>query len=134
MEQAGGLDAAIAEEGGNLSGGQRQRLALARALLRDTPAYVFDEATSNVDAESERAIVEVVHELARTKTVVVISHRLAAVFGADRIYVLEDGRVAEAGTHGELLEHGGRMRAYGAGKPSSSASLRRSKRTIPRIG
>ena len=107
VEQAGGLDAAIAEEGGNLSGGQRQRLALARALLRDTPAYVFDEATSNVDAESERAIVEVVHELARTKTVVVISHRLAAVAGADRIYVLEDGRVAEAGTHGELLEHGG---------------------------
>ena len=107
VEQAGGLDAAIAEEGGNLSGGQRQRLALARALLRDTPAYVFDEATSNVDAESERAIVEVVHELARTKTVVVISHRLAAVVGADRIYVLEDGRVAEAGTHGELLEHGG---------------------------
>ena len=106
VEQAGGLDAAIAEEGGNLSGGQRQRLALARALLRDTPAYVFDEATSNVDAESERAIVEVVHELARTKTVVVISHRLAAVAGADRIYVLEDGRVAEAGTHGELLEHG----------------------------
>ena len=97
VEQAGGLDAAIAEEGGNLSGGQRQRLALARALLRDTPAYVFDEATSNVDAESERAIVEVVHELARTKTVVVISHRLAAVVGADRIYVLEDGRVAEAG-------------------------------------
>ena len=96
MEQAGGLDAAIAEEGGNLSGGQRQRLALARALLRDTPAYVFDEATSNVDAESERAIVEVVHELARTKIVVVISHRLAAVVGADRIYVLEDGRVAEA--------------------------------------
>ena len=107
VEQAGGLDAAIAEEGGNLSGGQRQRLALACALLRDTPAYVFDEATSNVDAESERAIVEVVHELARTKTVVVISHRLAAVAGADRIYVLEDGRVAEAGTHGELLEHGG---------------------------
>ena len=68
---------------------------------------MFDEATSNVDAESERAIVEVVHELARTKTVVVISHRLAAVAGADRIYVLEDGRVAEAGTHGELLEHGG---------------------------
>lgn len=68
---------------------------------------MFDEATSNVDAESERAIVEVIHELARTKTVVVISHRLAAVAGADRIYVLEDGRVAEAGTHGELLEHGG---------------------------
>ena len=129
VEQAGGLDAAIAEEGGNLSGGQRQRLALARALLRDTPAYVFDEATSNVDAESERAIVEVVHELARTKTVVVISHRLAAVAGADRIYVWQKpGRTANC------WSTAARMRAYGAGKPSSSASLLRSKRTIPRIG
>ena len=103
VRSAGGLDAAIAEEGGNLSGGQRQRLALARALLHDTPVYVFDEATSNVDAESEHAIIEVVHELARTKTVIMISHRLAAVADADRIYVLEDGRVAEAGPHDELL-------------------------------
>lgn len=107
VRSVGGLNAAIAEEGGNLSGGQRQRLALARALLHDTPAYVFDEATSNVDAESERAIIEVVHELARTKTVVMISHRLAAVADADCIYVLEDGRVAEAGVHGELLENAG---------------------------
>lgn len=107
VRSAGGLDAAIAEEGGNLSGGQRQRLALARALLHDTPAYVFDEATSNVDAESEHAIIEVVHELARTKTVIMISHRLAAVADAECIYVLEDGRVAEAGLHDELLARGG---------------------------
>lgn len=99
----GGLDAPVSEAGGNLSGGQRQRLALARALLHDTPVYVFDEATSNVDAESERAIVGVIHELARAKTVIVISHRLAAVSDADCIYVLDDGQVAEVGTHEALL-------------------------------
>lgn len=107
VRASGGLDAEVAEEGRNLSGGQRQRLALARALLHDTPVYVFDEATSNVDAESERAIIKVIHELARTKTVIMISHRLAAVADADRIYVLEDGRVAEVGAHGELLSRNG---------------------------
>lgn len=103
VRAAGGLDALVAAEGANLSGGQRQRLALARALLHDTPVYLFDEATSNVDAESERAILATIHELARTKTIIVISHRLAAVASADRIYVLEDGRVAEAGRHEKLV-------------------------------
>lgn len=107
IRAAGGLDAPVAAEGTNLSGGQRQRLALARALLHDTPVYLFDEATSNVDAESERAILEVIHELAREKTVVVISHRLAAVADADCIYVLDDGQVAEVGPHDELVLAGG---------------------------
>lgn len=107
VREMGGLDAAVAEEGKNLSGGQRQRIALARALLHDTPAYIFDEATSNVDAESEHAIIETIHELARTKTVVMISHRLSAVADADQIYVMEAGRVAEQGTHDDLLARGG---------------------------
>ena len=84
----------MSEQGGNFSGGQRQRLALARALLHDTPVYIFDEATSNVDADSEQAIVGVIHELAKSRTVIMISHRLASVAKADRVFVLENGRVA----------------------------------------
>ena len=105
--EAGGLDAPVAEAGRNLSGGQRQRLAMARALLHDAPVYLLDEATSNIDAESESAIIELVHELARTKTVIMISHRLAALRGADCIYVLEDGRVVELGPHDALVEASG---------------------------
>ena len=105
--QAGGLDAPVAERGANLSGGQRQRLALARALLHDSPVYIFDEATSNIDAESENDIMREIHRLARTRTVLLISHRLANAAGADRIYVLENGRVAQQGRHAELLAAGG---------------------------
>ena len=105
--EAGGLDAPVAEAGRNLSGGQRQRLAMARALLHDAPVYLLDEATSNIDAESESAIIELVHELARTKTVIMISHRLAALRNADCIYVLEDGCVAESGPHDVLVAASG---------------------------
>ena len=103
----GGLDAPVAEKGSNLSGGQCQRLALARALLHDRPVYIFDEATSNIDVESENDIMARITELAKAKTVILISHRLANVAGADRLYVLENGRVAEEGGHAELLARGG---------------------------
>ena len=102
-----GLDTPVAERGANLSGGQCQRLALARALLADSPAYIFDEATSNIDVESENDIMEVIRRLAKTKTVLLISHRLANVEFADKIYVLEKGRLAESGSHGALLARGG---------------------------
>lgn len=102
-----GLDTPVAERGANLSGGQCQRLALARALLADSPAYIFDEATSNIDVESENDIIEVIRRLAKTKTVLLISHRLANVEFADKIYVLEKGRLAESGSHGVLLARGG---------------------------
>ena len=102
-----GLDTPVAERGANLSGGQCQRLALARALLADSPAYIFDEATSNIDVESENDIMEVIRRLAKTKTVLLISHRLANVEFADKIYVLEKGRLAECGSHGVLLARGG---------------------------
>lgn len=98
-----GLDTRLTEGAANLSGGQRQRLALARAVLHKTSVYVFDEATSNVDVESEEAIMAAVRSLAATHAVVLISHRLANVTDAQRIYVMERGRVAGEGTHEELL-------------------------------
>lgn len=103
-----GLDTPLAEKGANLSGGQCQRLALARALLHDSPVYIFDEATSNIDVESENDIMALIRELARTKTVILISHRLANSIGADRIYVMDGGRVVQSGTHAALLAAGGR--------------------------
>ena len=90
-----------------LSGGQCQRLALARALLHDSPVYIFDEATSNIDVESENDIMAQIHQLAKTKTVILISHRLVHVADADRIYVMDGGRVVESGSHEQLLATGG---------------------------
>ena len=107
LRSENGLDTAIAENAGNLSGGQRQRLALARALLHDPAVYIFDEATSSIDVESEEAILARIRELAKEKTVVMISHRLANTVTADCIYAMEDGSVTESGTHGELLKNGG---------------------------
>ena len=103
VQANGGLDMVINEGGTNLSGGQRQRVCMARALLHDSPIYVFDEATSNVDAASEAAIGEVIASLAGEHTVIVVAHRLSTIVDADQILVLERGRIAERGTHGELL-------------------------------
>ena len=102
-----GLDTRLLEKASNLSGGQCQRLALARALLHDSLVYIFDEATSNIDVESENDIMREIHELAKSKTVILVSHRLANVVGADHIYVLDHGIVAESGSHEELLAHHG---------------------------
>lgn len=106
-----GLDTRLEQNGENWSGGQRQRLALARAVCADSLVYVFDETTSNIDAESEEAVMGAVRELARDRAVVVISHRLANVVCAQRIYVLDHGDVAGAGTHEELLRGCGAYRA-----------------------
>nr|WP_304583478.1 ABC transporter ATP-binding protein/permease [Acutalibacter muris] len=111
LRQEKGLDTSLTEQGANLSGGQRQRLALARALLHNSPVYIFDEATSNIDVESENDIMEEIHRLAREKTVILISHRLANVTEAKSIYVMEKGSIVERGTHQQLLEKRG---AYAA--------------------
>lgn len=100
-----GLKTQILEKGSNLSGGQCQRLALARALLHDSPIYIFDEATSNIDAESEEMIMEVIKELAGRKTIILISHRLSNVMEADCIYMMEDSRIVERGTHENLMQN-----------------------------
>lgn len=104
-----GLETPVQEKGSNFSGGQCQRLALARALLHDSPVYIFDEATSNIDVESENDIMALIRELAETgeKTILLISHRLANVVEADRIYVMDAGNVTEQGTQEELLAQNG---------------------------
>ncbi|MEE0252479.1 MAG: ABC transporter ATP-binding protein/permease [Acutalibacteraceae bacterium] len=99
-----GLDTLLLEKASNLSGGQCQRLALSRALLHNSPIYIFDEATSNIDVESEDDIMEQIYHLAKTKTVILISHRLANVVQADHIYVMKNGKITEQGTHESLLE------------------------------
>lgn len=107
VQANGGLDMVINEGGTNLSGGQRQRVCMARALLHDSPIYVFDEATSNVDAASEAAIGEVIASLVGEHTVIVVAHRLSTIVNADQILVLKRGRIAERGTHDELLSDAG---------------------------
>lgn len=107
LKSENGLDTPLAEKAGNLSGGQCQRLALARALLHDSPIYIFDEATSNIDVESENDIMREIHSLAKIKTVILISHRLANVTYSDNIYVMEKGSVKESGNHEELLAKDG---------------------------
>ncbi len=107
VKSGGGLDKVIAEDGGNISGGQKQRLALAVALVADKEIYAFDEATSNIDGDSEAIIMDNIRKLSKAKNVIVISHRLANVVPADNIYFMSDGEVKESGTHDELIAKGG---------------------------
>ena len=106
FEAQGGLDFMLLESGSNLSGGQRQRLNLARSLLLDKDVYIFDEATSNIDVESEELILEVIEELSKVKTVIMITHRLKNVEHASSILVMEEGQIKEQGTHKYLLNEG----------------------------
>lgn len=107
LQEQDGLDTMLEEGGQNWSGGQRQRLAMARALLADREVYIFDEATSNIDMESEDAILQLIHRLKKEKTVLLITHRLSSVVDSDCIYVMEHGSCVEQGTHEELRKQNG---------------------------
>lgn len=111
LQTQDGLQTQLLEKASNLSGGQCQRLVIARALLRtDSAVYIFDEAASNIDVESEELIMNVIHKLAKTKTVLLISHRLANVVKSDKIYFLKDGEIKESGKHDELMSQNGAYR------------------------
>ena len=105
-----GLHTVIGTKGVYLSGGEQQRIALARAILKDAPIIVLDEATASLDPENEGEIQKAIAKLVEGKTVIMIAHRLRTVVNADQILVLDDGRVVESGTHKELLEQGGLYR------------------------
>ena len=107
LQTEDGLNTKIMEKASNLSGGQRQRLVLARAILFNADIYIFDEATSNVDVESEESIMEIIRDIAKEKTVILISHRLYNCIPSDKIYFLKDGVIAEEGTHNELMSING---------------------------
>ncbi len=102
-----GYNSKLGERGATLSGGQRQRIAIARAILKNSPILLLDEATSSLDAESEGAVQQALEGLMTGRTTLVIAHRLATVQKADRILVMDKGRIVEAGTHGELVRRGG---------------------------
>ncbi len=123
MELPQGYDTVVGERGATLSGGERQRIAIARAILKDAPILILDEATSSVDLKNEKEIQEALERCMQGRTTVVIAHRLSAVVKADRIYVLEQGRLSGSGTHAELLSNNkvyqGLVKAQNYGKEES---------------
>ena len=112
MELPNGYDTVTGEGGDTLSGGQKQRISIARAILKDAPIIILDEATASVDPENEHLIQNAVTELTKGKTIITIAHRLATIEQADQILVVEDGRIAECGTHKELIKQNGKYRQF----------------------
>lgn len=115
-----GYEAVIGEAGGSLSGGERQRLSIARAIMKDAPITILDEATANVDPENEKELMEAISELTREKTVIMIAHRLKTVRHADQIIVVDKGQVIQRGTHEELLRQDGIYRRFITGREQAA--------------
>ena len=111
-----GYDTVIGEGGGTLSGGERQRLSIARAMMKDAPIIMLDEATANVDPENEQALMEAISQLTREKTVILIAHRLKTVRRADQILVVDRGEIVQRGTHAQLLAKEGIYRRFVRGR------------------
>ena len=107
MKLPQGYDTVIGESGGTLSGGERQRLSIARAMMKDAPIIILDEATANVDPENEDRLQKAIEELTRNKTIIMIAHRLKTVKKADQILVVDDGRIVQRGRHEELIDQKG---------------------------
>lgn len=112
MEMPNGYDTVIGEGGGTLSGGEKQRISIARAILKNAPIIILDEATASIDPENEHLIQGAITELTRGKTIITIAHRLATIQNADQILVVEDGKIEEKGTHAELLQKDGRYKRF----------------------
>lgn len=116
MKLPQGYDTVIGESGGSLSGGERQRLSIARAIMKDSPIIILDEATANVDPENEKELMEAIGELTKEKTIIMIAHRLKTVQGADQILVVDQGKIVQKGTHKELLAQNGIYRRFTQGR------------------
>ena len=114
MALPNGYDTVVGEGGGTLSGGEKQRISIACAILKNAPIIVLDEATASIDPENEHLIQQAISELTRGKTIITIAHRLATIRNADQILVVEDGRIAESGTHDELVKQNGVYRRFTA--------------------
>ena len=120
MNLPDGYNTVIGEGGASLSGGEKQRISIARAIMKDAPVIILDEATANVDPENETELTEAIEALTKEKTIIMIAHRLKTVRHADPIYVVDSGRIAQHGTHQELIEQDGIYKTFVEGRQEAA--------------